>query len=254
MNRELFKGPFRKEGIPSWVCPTCETGAFTLKKESFLIGERFSSRTVARSDYEESPPWTDYVYSCLFQCMNGRCKEFVSSSGTVRTNDEISYNENGGMERDIDNYFQPLFFEPALKIIAVPSDCPDTVSDQIEESFRLFFVSPSATANSIRIAVEKLLTELNVKRFEVKKNKRHYLSLHQRIGLLPDKHSELKEVMKAIKWLGNNGSHGSDLGVDDVLDGYEFLEHVLQEIYESKAKKLNAKARKINKKKGSVRK
>ncbi len=38
--------------------------------------------------------------------------------------------------------------------------------------------------------------------------------------------------------------------MDDVMDAYELTEHVLQEIYEPRIKKLKAIAKKVNKKKG----
>jgi hypothetical protein len=95
------------------------------------------------------------------------------------------------------------------------------------------------------------LTELGVKRFNTKNGKRIFLTLHSRISLLPAKHSELGQLFLAIKWLGNAGSHAdSPINVDDVMDAYDLLDHALQELYEQKAKKVNALAKKINKKKG----
>ena len=38
--------------------------------------------------------------------------------------------------------------------------------------------------------------------------------------------------------------------MDDVMDAYELTEHILEEIYETKSKKLKAIAKKVNKKKG----
>jgi hypothetical protein len=37
------------------------------------------------------------------------------------------------------------------------------------------------------------------------------------------------------------------------MDSYEFIEHILQEIYAAKASKLKALAKKVNKKKGPVK-
>lgn len=60
--------------------------------------------------------------------------------------------------------------------------------------------------------------------------------------------------MLAIKWLGNAGSHSQKtVSRDDVIDAYELLEHILQEIYMQKTEKLKTKAQKINKMKGPVK-
>jgi len=61
-------------------------------------------------------------------------------------------------------------------------------------------------------------------------------------------------MILAIKWLGNAGSHGhAEVTMDDVMDAYELTEHILEEIYEPKLKKLKAIAKKVNKKKGPVK-
>jgi len=58
-------------------------------------------------------------------------------------------------------------------------------------------------------------------------------------------------MLIAIKWLENAGIHGhGEVTMDDVMDAYELTEHILEEIYEPKIKKLKAIAKKVNKKKG----
>lgn len=98
------------------------------------------------------------------------------------------------------------------------------------------------------------MTDLKVKRFEIVKHKQRSISLHRRIQLLPPKYAHLKEMILAIKWLGNAGSHSTEtITRDDVLDSYELTEHILQEVYSSKKKKLVALAKHVNKKKGPTK-
>jgi hypothetical protein len=160
-------------------------------------------------------------------------------------------NEDGEPEQTWGDFFRPKYFEPPLRIIDIPVECPDSVSSPLQESFRLFFSSPAAASNNVRIALEALLTELGVKRFNTKSGKRIFLGLHSRISLLPAKHAGLKELFVAIKWLGNAGSHmDSAVTSDDVMDAYSLIDHVLQELYTKKAEKAKALAKRINKKKG----
>ena len=64
---------------------------------------------------------------------------------------------------------------------------------------------------------------------------------------------ELENILYALKWLGNAGSHAnSEISVDDVFDAYEFMNHILNEIYEPK-QKLEKLAKEIRKKKGPVK-
>jgi hypothetical protein len=235
--------------MPDWTCPTCEKGVLKLEEQSFLKAEEAKSRDHSHEAWE--PEWISYIYTCLLCCSNSDCKELVSSSGTGSVDWEPS---EDGQEQVWFDYFTPLYFYPHLKIIAIPKKCPGNVSEPIIESFGLFFLSPSSAANSIRIAIEELLTELKIKKYSINNGKRKHLPLHQRILLIPDKYSELKDIVLAIKWIGNAGSHGStEVNAGDVLDAYEFLEHVLQEIYKP-SKELVIKAKKVNKQKGPVRK
>jgi hypothetical protein len=59
----------------------------------------------------------------------------------------------------------------------------------------------------------------------------------------------------AIKWLGNEGSHEGvgELKTDDLLDGFELFEHVIDQVCTKRTEKLKRLAANINRRKGSVR-
>ncbi|MEP6935613.1 MAG: DUF4145 domain-containing protein [Nitrospirota bacterium] len=252
MDRKAFKLPFTKGRAPDWMCPSCSKGVLRIKDTSFFTDERALSRDHSYEAWE--PEWITNVYSCLLYCTNDKCKEVVASSGSGGVDWSVCEHEHGEPEQVYEDYFHPKYFDPPLRLITVPSSCPENVSIPIEESFRLFFASPSAAANGIRISIEQLLTELKIKRFNLMKGKRRFISLHQRIALLPPQHSEIRDLILAIKWLGNSGSHSrGNMTRDDVMDAYELFEHILEEIYGKKAKKLKALAKKVNKKKGPVK-
>lgn len=253
MNRELFKGSFKLGKIPNWVCPTCTKGTLKIKKDSFTREESAYSlkNSLKNSEYGYLALELSYVYTCILVCSNEDCNEVVVNTGTGYVETEITgFNEHGEIEKDVE-YFRPKYFQPSLKIIQIPQKCSQKLANSLNESFKLFFSSPSSASNNLRIALEELLTALKVKRFTVSNGKRKPIILHRRIENLPDKYSDFKEMILAIKWLGNAGSHSHDeITTDDILDAYELLEHVLNEIYQPTTKRLQAIARKVNKKKG----
>lgn len=250
MDRRALKIPFTRSNTPDWLCPLCKKGLLRFVDGKFHAEERKNSKD-AHSHEAWDPDWIEYVYSGLLRCGNASCGEFVTNSGTGGVDIDIVIGDDGEPEQTWGDFFRPKYFEPPLRLIDLPDECPASVSDPLQESFRLFFSSPAAASNNVRIALEALLTELGVKRFNTKNGKRIFLSLHSRISLLPAKHSELGELLLAIKWLGNAGSHAdSAVTIDDVMDAYELIDHVLQELYAQKAKKAKALAKKINKKKG----
>ena len=216
IDRKLLKLPFRDPrgriwiGGPKWKCPTCSNGVLRMQKDSFKVEEtRSSKRDHNRSDW--LPDSLQYVFSCLLECSADRCKEWVSCAGEGFGDFETDYDEFGDIHQSWETFFRPKYFFPHLRMFSYPSDTPADVANELEESFKLLFCSPSSASNHLRIAVENLLTALKVKRFKTSAGRRSYLSLHQRINLLPKKHEHLKELLFAIKWLGNAGSHKTHL-------------------------------------------
>lgn len=268
MDRQSFQPRFTQDNAPDWLCPTCEKGLLQIKPESFLKGDSTDPRAPSSDGWE--PGETLSVYACLLKCSNSKCNELVANTGT-EIYDVVHEEDATGYRPVYTTYLCPKYFEPPLRIIKIPSECPRRVSEPLVESFRLLFSSPSSAANHIRISLENLLTKLRVPRYKQEKTpstpsireqiealpeeniqlktkllkifkadkRRRPLDLHQRIEQLPNKHEHLKKQLFAIKWLGNEGSHNHDeLSIDDVLDAYELMENVLQEIYQPKLEKI----------------
>jgi hypothetical protein len=183
MDRKTYKLSFTLARPPDWVCPNCAKGILRIEEKSFFKEEPARSRYHDHPAWE--PEWIEWIYCCLLYCPNEKCKEVVASTGVGSVDFNQFYNEDGQPDYSVEDRFRPKYFEPPLKIIYIPDETPKSVTEPIETSFRLFLSSPAAAANSIRIAVEQLLTELKVKRFRTVGGKRRYVNLHQRIDLLP---------------------------------------------------------------------
>ena len=250
IDRRSLKLPFQKSGSPQWICPTCYKGVLRIQTESFKVEETRDSKR-ARQDPNWDPDWIRYVFSCVLVCSNVNCREVVSSSGEGFLDVDFDYDEHGQPYQNWEEFFQPKYFFPPLKLFQYPADTAENVAEELEASFALFFCSPSSAANHVRIALEHLLTALKVKRFKTALGRRLYLSLHQRIELLPKKHENLKDLLFAVKWLGNAGSHSTQsITMDDVMDAYEIMDEVLHELYPNKRRNARKIAKEIIKKKG----
>ena len=253
MDRSLFHLPFSPQRVPKWPCPKCKAGHLTLVQKSLIHKE--TPESLREHDHEAwEPDWIRYVFSCLFECANSDCKELFSCCGEGRV-DYFEYeDEDHGWAQTHEELFTPKFFSPPLSLMDLPKNCPEEVVRHLSESFALFFADPGAALNSARTAVESVLTNIGIKRFSTSNGKRRPINLHQRIQLLPSKYSEIKDLLLAVKWLGNAGSHdGEKPNSGDVRTTYDLLEHALSEIYEEKGKRLKAIAKKVNKKKGPLK-
>jgi hypothetical protein len=253
MDRPQLKAHFTETSAPDWICPTCQKSVLRIKQGTFQKAETRSSREA--HDHEAwDPDWIRYSYACLLECSNDSCKEIVASTGRGSVDYDVKFDRNGEPDYEYADFFRPLFFDPPLTLFEIPGECPASVGLELENSFAQFFASPSAALNFARSAIEALVTHLGVKRFQVQGGKRRPISLHARINLLPAQYVNVKELLLAIKWLGNAGSHpGAEISADDVLDAYELIEHVLLELFGGKSKAMKALAKKVNKRKGPKR-
>lgn len=250
MDRKIFKRTIGKAGLTPFSCPVCRNGKLMIKKDTF----QFEETALSASAHNEEAwwvEWIDYLYCCLLKCTNGACNEIVSSSGTGGLTEYQYYDEEGATCASYDEYFHPKFFSPHLVFFEMPKKTPEKIEAEVNNSFASFFCDPPAAANHIRMALERLLTHLKIKRFVSKGGKRRFLPLHGRIDLLPKKFDHVKELFVAIKWLGNAGSHSShEISKDDVLDSYELMDELLTEIFTEKRKKAKSLAKKIIRKMG----
>jgi hypothetical protein len=108
-------------------------------------------------------------------------------------------------------------------------------------------------ANRLRTAAEALLTERKVPRTTInKKHKRERITLHARIEKFKQHDAVSADLLLAIKWLGNEGSHANldELGGEDLLNAFEFFEHLVERIYVKREEQLKKIAKGINFRKG----
>jgi hypothetical protein len=249
-DRAIFKYPFVKSHPYQWQCPTCKKGVLEISEDSFFSKE--SSKSRAGHDHPMwEPEYIELVFSCLLECSNNQCNEVVACTGVGSMDFDIGVDNNGNQIQEYNEYFKPTYFQPNLNFFDVPIKCPEDVKNSINKSFSLILVNPDSASNHIRVAVELLLNNLKIKRFSQKNGKRSTIKLHQRIESLKTKYLHLKDLLLAIKWLGNAGSHASKpLSIDDVFNAYDILDVILTDLYANKAAQVKSLAKNINKNKG----
>lgn len=170
-----------------------------------------------------------FLLAGLLRCR--RCREpvIVGGSAVISESQPLGYSFSNGPEYEPRTTTYTIrFVSPAPSLIDIPEDCPAQVKEPIAQAFGLYFLDPNAAGNRLRSAVEVLLTELGLS--EPRNGKP---SLDQRIEMLREEGSpqdrNLAERLKAVKWIGNAGSHGLSLREEDALDGFELLESVLRD-------------------------
>lgn len=176
LDKHLITDLLLKDEFRRYLCPTCSMGRLCVVEESFT--ERSSAKSdILISEGAWEPTDAELVFSCMLKCDDANCGEVVAcmGDGVIREEFPDFFPEQ---ERELVRYYRPKYFYPALSIVDIPDECPEEILLPIRNSFALVFSSSSAALNSIRIAIEALLTHLKVKRFDIRGGKRLRLSLH----------------------------------------------------------------------------
>lgn len=244
MNRAKWTA---KQKAWNYVCPTCQLGHYRPVDEAFKDAEDGSSILTKLVDESFDPEWTTWKFTELLRCDNADCQQAATAGG----NRSVDINQ---VDWDvyIETYYNEIkFIYPAPIPITLDPSYPESVASHIRAASELYWISPDAAANQIRQAVEQLLTDRNVAtEVERADGSTRAINLHARIALYAEQDKDNADLLFALKWLGNAGSHPGGIDSSDVLDGFEMLHHVLDAIYIDNRGRLLARAQQINEQKG----
>lgn len=241
---------------PRFPCPTCRVGILRINKASIVEQEtRDSKREHQLEEWE--PDWIEGRFIGQLICQNPACKDHAFVCGRTGLSLEMVFDANGNPDQDYVKRYEPKYFEPALPVFPIVKECPAEVTEQLENAFSLMWLDHGSCANSMRIALEKMMDERGVKRKARIRNgpnqgKFRTLSLHERIEVYGEKEKQAQEQLMALKWLGNIGSHTGheDLKRNHLIDAFEHFEFALELIYVQRAVALSSRAKAIIKAKG----
>ena len=232
---------FYRDELPDWQCPTCGKASLGLNSEELHVHYSGETANLRASD-DFDADWVKYRFSAVLRCSNRRCNEVVTMVGDGHVEQEHLPNEKGQWESAYRDCLQPSFFEPCLIPISIPENTPADVRTSLDQSFSLIFANRDAAANQLRVALEVLLDEQDVK---ARDTKGELLRLGVRIkDHLQGDLLKYKDRLSAIQWIGNDGSHGNGaITVRDLLAGLELIESVLIALYPSTRPDLDELAR-----------
>ncbi len=249
VNRTLIRSPITKSSAPAWVCPTCAAGMLRLDTSS--LSYAMSSESARASDEEWfGAQHVEYRFIALLKCDNTACREVAPVAGMG----EVDETPDEQMEQlEYEEQFFPTFFQPSPILISIPARCPAAVREQLHASFSSSWTDANSAANRIRVAVELLLDSLRIARTrKTKTGRRHRQSLHERIDALPPQRADIKDLLLAIKWLGNYGTHETNLTQDSVYDALDIFEVVLTNLYSEHPRRIKQLVKVVNKRRGPM--
>lgn len=251
IDRNIWILPFVKERFPPWPCPHCNGGILLLNQETFREEETIES-IQDRNQEAWEPEWIHGLFTAHLRCSNTNCREIAVVCGSYKN---LGWFDPDTGEDDFAKVLEPDFICPTPDLFIIPKTCPEDIKLEFRKAFSLYWSDLDAAGNRVRTVVELLLNYLKVrKRERTKKGKYRHLSLHDRILEFHPKNPDIGEKLLAIKWLGNIGSHGNGLSKDDLIDDFEMIQFVFEELFERTRDRLSTMAKNIIRKKGRIRK
>jgi hypothetical protein len=249
---EKLAGPFAE--WPRILCPQC--GEITLeprieKFESFASLELRETAESVDSDVEESDPF-GFFYGEL------RCPRLPCGNRHIVVGEwSLEWGPASVKGSEDDPYlvgYSVRHILPELPLIELPHGTPEDLQDIIASASRVLLSDPNAAANRIRSAIECLLNHKRVKKFGIdRRGKRFRLSTHARIELFNQVNEPAGVQLMAMKWIGNAGSHESEIiPLDHALNGIEHFARALELVYDPRERELQRRAAQIIKTKGKA--
>ncbi|MFW9709569.1 DUF4145 domain-containing protein [Vibrio parahaemolyticus] len=239
VNRRFIEVMYEERVPDAYKCACCRGGL------GFLKGS-FTSQETKRSAQAHQEDWweiemVELVFSGILVCKSCGENYTVSGVGAVEEDFDEEYGHH------ICEYFTPKYFYPEIHLFKIAPKTPENIKKIIESSFSLAWSDFSAAANKLRIALE-LIVENLVPDASPKD------SLGLKIQKIPDEQVQIRKMINAIKWLGNEASHTSRLKECDLAFAYEVMDSVLNDLYPDNAKResLLKHVDRVNENKGSL--
>jgi hypothetical protein len=183
-----------------------------------------------------------HTFALALECTNPECRMVTMVVGRLD-----AYPDYSGLLREYDTTPSPRFFYPPVDILPVPSYVPRDIREELKRSYALYFADPASAANPLRSAIECFMDATGT----IKERDGRQLSLHKRLVEFNKINADIAELLVAVKWLGNDGSHyGHGLTQDDLKKAYEVFLHAMGKWFDNLELRVKGHASSIAKGRG----
>ncbi|OFZ97309.1 MAG: hypothetical protein A3H35_13075 [Betaproteobacteria bacterium RIFCSPLOWO2_02_FULL_62_17] len=227
-------------------CPHCAKSKLTPKRGAdrklVMINGLSSEQWKFHETSSEGDETEVHTFALALECTNPDCRMMTIVVGRLD-----AYPDYNGMVREYDTTVTPRFFYPPIDVIPIQGYIPESIRGELRRSYALYFADPASAANPLRSAIECFMDETAT----IKDRNRKPLTLHQRLVEFKKSNADIAELLGAVKWLGNDGSHyGLGLTHDDLLKAYDVFLHAMGKWFADPELRVKTYAKHISKGRG----
>lgn len=242
----------RPRPFPSPRCPECMAGTVSFGEPTEFVTA--GMRLAREHDFYE-PEWERGTFVAQGTCGASHCQQVVIASGTW----SVGYKTTGGYPQSYSDQFATFYrvrqIHPPIRLMELPdrdvNEALGGVAEGLLTAGAVLFTAPGLAATALRGCIERFLTSEGI---ASKTGKGGFRPLDQRLVEWRGQDATrdgVADLMLAVKWLGNTGTHeDSALTADDVMEGVRLLNEAFHRLYVSHA--ITAAAAAINASKGPV--
>lgn len=184
-----------------------------------------------------------HTFALALECSNPECRMVTIVVGRLDAYPDYS----ADLRREYDTIITPRFFYPPVAVVPMPGYIPKDIREELQRSFALYFADPASAANPLRSAIECFLDVTDT----IKERGGKSLTLHARLKEFKKENAGIAELLVAVKWLGNDGSHyGHGLTQDDLLKAYEVFLYAMGKYFDDLESRVKDHASHISKGRG----
>jgi len=236
--------------LPRFKCPCCHTGHFVVNGDS-LRSEQ-TSQSIKEQYIISDIDCIRSRFIAMATCDNPDCKEPLAMAGWSKLHAvpmeyfEIPVGHPGHYLNYVPDYTITYLSAP-VALIRILSGIDDKLQELLDSAFLSFWTDSHTCANKLRHVLEYLLSEkLKVSKVGSlvlkcgshtcpRESRKRDLTLDEQITefLQEEGKSSLSKHFKALRVIGNSGSHITDDKIErpELMKAFKVLESLLSEIY-----------------------
>ena len=162
IDRSTWRKSVYENFTNSYPCPRCQKGKVHRGESEIVLVEPHHSAEEHQHEAWE-PDWIVRSFTTMLTCNQTNCGEVIAVCGRAGVAHECSdIDDFGGPVFEYLDWFQPVSMFPAPPLFPIIYDLPQSVKQELNLAFQLYWTDLSASTSRLRTSLERVLDDQNI--------------------------------------------------------------------------------------------